>query len=75
MKATCIPAMAVALSVCLYIQSVMPKPVILEARTEMICPSQTMVNPNMPDGRLLVPVVVDVCMERFYLFTSKFYKL
>jgi hypothetical protein len=53
----------------------MPKPVMLEARTEMICPSQTMVNPNMPDGRLLVPVVVDVCMERFYLFTSKFYKL
>ena len=51
MYATCINPMAVALSVCLYIQSDKPKPVILEARTEMICPSQTIVKPNMPVGR------------------------
>jgi len=52
MYATCIRPILKALSVCLYIQSDKPKPVMLEASTEMIWPSQTMVNPNIPEGRL-----------------------
>jgi AraC family transcriptional regulator len=51
MKKTCISPMAVALPVCWYIQMVRPNWLIAEAMTETICPIQTMVKPNMPEGR------------------------
>ena len=52
MKKTCIKPSAVALRVSSKIQIVSAKMVMFVASTEMIWPSQTIVKPNIPVGRL-----------------------
>jgi hypothetical protein len=52
MKKTCISPMAVALSVCWYIQMVRPKCDMLEASTETIWPIQMKKKPVIPVGDL-----------------------
>lgn len=51
MKKTCIKPSAVALPVSVNMKMVSANWLMALASTEMICPSQTMVNANMPVGR------------------------
>ena len=63
MKQTCISPIAIALLVSWNIQMVRAKPVMLLARTEIICPSQTREKPAMPAGRLATSCVFDLDMS------------
>ena len=58
MKNPCIKPSAVALPVFSKTQIVSANAVILVARTEMICPSQTSVNPNIPVGRFVFCILL-----------------
>lgn len=60
---------AVALPVSLYAQMVNPNWVMLEANTEMICPAQTILKPNIPPGSLLWLGLLASCLITEYIRT------
>jgi hypothetical protein len=50
---------------------VIAKPVMLVPRSEIICPIQTMVKPNMPVGRFSDELDVSIGMLRYYTFAKR----
>jgi hypothetical protein len=57
MKNTCIKPSAVALPVISKTQIVSANALILVARTDTICPSQTIAKPNIPVGRFVLRII------------------
>src|SRR5688572_2442965 len=69
MKKTCIKASAVTLSIFWYTQIAMAKAVMLEARTETICPIHIIEKPAMPVGRccwVIVSLLANRELSQFY---------